>query len=356
MTSTELERVFFGRVDSSGRRAVDFWTHWDTTTADPDALAGLLDYMSTQKLRTPKGLDWQAGQLNTRNPGATLGAVVRFRQFFNAIWTECVWQIADASQSETKFIVSDHPVTVYNRAYAPEHRKCRGADDPQIHLSGTHTIFPLSMEKVLILTNLSWALNPWGSPEKERPHAVYERDAILNLTEIQLGRQLDEDEVRAINFIIKSRAYRFIAAADEDWLYPERHFARKPKWSQLGPFYLLFPDPRSLHYGGEITLGYSSGASRSFDAFGRRPGQEGYMADSLPAKGDPLSKFKGEFAQHYGPKRRGFLPLGFEGEKAMDAETLHEYHLSLVGRRRRTTAENLNPSRHKKRGGGRRKR
>ena len=33
------------------------------------------------------------------------------------------------------------------------------------------------------------------------------------------------DEVIAINYLLKSRAKRFIAAANKDWLYPERHFS-----------------------------------------------------------------------------------------------------------------------------------
>jgi hypothetical protein len=41
--------------------------------------------------------------------------MVRLRNLYCAIWTECVWLLADASRSPTKFLVSDHPVTVYNR-------------------------------------------------------------------------------------------------------------------------------------------------------------------------------------------------------------------------------------------------
>ena len=97
----------------------------------------------------------------------TLAHVVRFR-LFGALWAECIWHVADAGASPTKFIVSDHPVTLYNRECSPFHRQCVGSGDPDIRLNGTHTIFPLSMEKVLILTNRSWATNPYA-PDEDPP-------------------------------------------------------------------------------------------------------------------------------------------------------------------------------------------
>jgi hypothetical protein len=323
--STELERRFFGEIDRHGRKAVNFWTNYDHTAYAGKALQPLLVYLSTQRLRTPKGLDWLAREVHSRDPELTLAWVVRFRQLFGAVWSECIWQIADASASPTKFIVSDHPVTLYNRQCSPLHPDCLGSGDPDIRLNGTHTIFPLSMEKVLILTHRSWATNPYGSPSKMRPNPTLERDAIFNQMDIQTGRQLDEDEVRRINFIIKSRACRFVAAADEEWLYPERHLPKRIKWGKLSDGYLLFPDPRELHHGGEIIIGYASGATVSRDAYGRTLLDPDYGKDTLPPAGkDPLERFKGEFAQLVGRKRRGH---GWN-EPEEDSEDLHKYHLS----------------------------
>jgi hypothetical protein len=335
ISSTQLERSFFGEIDREGRKAVNFWTRYDHTAYAGKALQPLLAYLTTQKLRTPKGLDWLARQIGSRDPRVTLAAVVRFQLLFGAIWSECIWHIADASNSRTKFIVSDHPVTLYNRECSPLHELCRGSGDPDIRFNGTHTIFPLSMEKVLILTNRSWTTNPYDSPTKMRPNPQLERDSIFNQTEIQIGRQLDEDEVRRINFIIKNRAYRFIGAAEQEWLYPERHLPRKVKWGKLGDRYLLFPDPRELHYGGEIVIGFTGGGTMSRDAFGRTPADPDYGKDSLPPAGkDPLARFKGEFAQLFGRKRRG---RGWN-EPEEDGESLHEYHLSHVKRKSRPDA------------------
>jgi hypothetical protein len=321
ISSTEFERNFFGQVDSKGRNAVAFWSEFDHTSIDPEAFQALLTYVSTQKLRTPKGLDWLAGQIGSRDPVVTLAALARFRMVFNALWAESVWQIADASGSDTKFIVSDHPVSAYNRAYT------RASRDPDIHLNGTHTIFPLSLEKVLILTNRSWATNPYGPPNKPRPNPQYERDALFNFMNVQAGRQLDEHEVREINLIIKSRAYRFVAAAEKDWLYPERHLPKTVKWRKLGDGYLLFPDPRELHHGGETIIGYADGTSMARDAYGRTPLDPDFGKETLPpADKDPLARFKGEFAQRFGPRRRG---RGWN-EPEEDSEAMHEYHLSQV--------------------------
>jgi Protein of unknown function (DUF4238) len=343
--STELERLFFGKLDVSGRKAVEFWATFEqptansqkTLTMNPDVvLPTTLTYLSTQKLRTPKGLNWLAAQIDSRDPTLTLTAVVRYQQVFGAIWAEGIWQIADASGSDTKFIISDHPVTLYNRECSPTHRRCRDAGDPEVHLNGTHTIFPLSLNKVLILTHRSWATNPYGSPMKSRPNPRYERSALFNLTDVQVGRQLSEEEVRRINFIIKSRAYRFVAAAEREWLFPEYHLAKNQKWSRVGSGYLLFPDPRELHHGGEITIEYADGRTMSRDAYGRTPLDPEYGRDTGPPAGkDPLARFKGEFASLFGPRRRG---RGWD-EPEQDSEALHEHHLSQIAPSKRRVAQ-----------------
>src|SRR3954452_7380869 len=52
--SRELERVFFGEVDTRGKRAVDLFAQYEHDSADGQALEDLMTHMSTQKLRTPK--------------------------------------------------------------------------------------------------------------------------------------------------------------------------------------------------------------------------------------------------------------------------------------------------------------
>lgn len=332
--STEIEQLLFGEIDRRGSAAVAYWADFTLPSVDEAAFNGLLHYMSAQKLRTPKGLDWLAEQLGTEKPNEILHGMVELRTLYTAIWAECVWQVADASNSNTKFIVSDHPVTVYNRTCGPRHTWCWDPNDPDIRLHGTHTLLPLGLDKVLILTNLSWARNPYQSAAELRPNPVFYRDSVFNFFEVQTHRMLNDEEVQQINFILKSRAYRYIAAAQEEWLYPERHVS-KSDWNTYGHGYLLMPDPRSLHHGGEIVLGYADGSSEAFDVYGRRPWQQEYGQDEHYGGRDPLVRFQGQFSRLFGPVRRGrsFQVNKLEDER--DSDDFHQYHLDLERRRRK---------------------
>lgn len=334
VASTAIEQVLFGQTDDRGSEAVSYWADFVHPSVNEAAFSGLLHYMSAQKLRTPKGLDWLRRQIGSEGPNEVLRAMVGLQGLYSAIWTECVWQLADASASETKFIVSDHPVTVYNRACGPRHEQCRGANDPDIRLHGSHTIFPLDLNRVLILTNLSWARNPHQKPTGWRPNPTFYRDTVFNFFDVQTNRSLVEEEVREINFIVKSRAYRYIAASNDEWLYPER-FVSKSNWAHFGHGYLLMPDPRGLHHGGEALLEYADGSSAAFDDYGRKPGEGGYGTyPGLGGPRDPLRRFKREFAQLMGPARRSRSFTGGGLEPARDSDELHRHHLDF-GRRTR---------------------
>jgi Protein of unknown function (DUF4238) len=327
--STEIEQLFFGAIDSKGHDAVEYFTNFAHPSVNGDAFQNMVIYMSAQKLRSPKGLGWLSRQVASTDRNAVLGFMIQLGQFHCAIWSECIWLIADASQSETKFIISDHPVTAYNRRCGPRSMWCRGYDDPDIGFHGTHTIFPLSLEKILILTNLSWVRNPYQSEVTVRPNPNPWRAAMFNFMEIQTLRHLSEQEVREINFIIKTRALRYIAAAREDWLYPDKHVS-KAQWNVFGDGYLLMPDPRGVDFSGEIMIGYRDGTSTAFDPYGRRPWQPGFGRESKSRdEFETLHRFKGEFARLYGPYRRGraFNHGDFENER--DDDDFHQYHLSL---------------------------
>lgn len=327
--STKIEQAFFGSIDSKGRDAIEYFTNFTHPSVDTQAFNNVMLYLSTQKLRTPKGLGWLSNQVKTEDRNKVLNFMVEFQQLHCAIWTECVWQIADASGSETKFLLSDHPVTAYNRRCGPRSMWCRGYDDPNIAFQGTHTIFPLSSEKVLFLTNLSWVRNPYQSEVTVRPNPNPWRTAIFNFMDIQTLRHLSEQEVREVNFIIKSRALRYIAAAKEEWLYPEKYIS-KSQWNTFGHGYLIMPDPRPIHLGGEILIGYRDGRSAAFDAYGRRPWQAGYDQENKNlTKGPSLDRFQGEFARLFGPYRRGRAFSLDDMDKERDDDDCHQYHLSL---------------------------
>jgi hypothetical protein len=329
--STEIEQFFFGRVDREGRAAVEYFANFKHPSADGAAFQALLNYMSVQKLRTPKGLAHLADLTKLNSNNVVLLAMQKFQSLHCAIWTEAVWSIVEVPDAvATRFIVSDHPVTVYNHDCFPGSAKCRDFRDPEIWI--THTIFPLSPSKALILTNLSWLRDPYGNATRLRPNPNPIRTAMFKFTEIQIGRELSDVEVNQINFIIKKRAYRYIAAIEEKWLYPERHIP-SDHWRKLDERYLLMPDPRSASFGGEILIGYEGGGADAFDEYGRRPWDKAYQDKSRHNREwRSFLAFQGEYARLFGPKRRG-RAFGFGRlDSEEDSTEFHQHHLGQEAR------------------------
>lgn len=328
--STEIERRFFGEIDTRGEVAVKHFAAYKHPEYDHDSFNKLLPFISVQKLRTPKGLLALQRKARITDRNSLLIAIQRFQNMFCAVWTECVWQIADAGQSPTKFIVSDHPVTVYNRRCTPLSAWCQGHRDPDIRCIGSHTVFPLSADKLLIMTNLSRVRLPYANPLQLRPNPNLFRPAIFSFLDIQTERFLSETEVREINFILKRRAFRYVAAAEREWLYPER-FLPTTIWADLGGGDLLMPDPRSMDFSDGIVIGYEGGASEAYDAYGRRPFQPGYSR-----KGPNEEEWNGfqlaqaMFAQKHGPKRRGRAFRFHQLDPEEDSPETHERNLARL--------------------------
>lgn len=327
--SIEIEQKFFGKVDSSGQDAIEYFSNFDHLSINRDAFLGLLQYMSIQKLRTPKGLDYLSKITALKGRNQVLLVMQELQRMHCAIWTECVWSIADASQADTKFILSDHPVTVFNQGCFPASKWCRDYNDPDIRFTGTHTLFPLSLDKILILTNLSWVRNPYSNPLELRPHPQLFRPAMFKFTDIQTGRLLSDEEVNEMNYIIKRRAYRYIAAAKKDWLYPEDKIKIK-RWDKIGKSYLLMPDPRSVTFSSEILIGYDDKRSDAFDEYGRKPWHSDYKDQKRHEdEWESFHAFQGEYARLFGPRRKGIAFNFGEIDLTEDSPDYHAYHLGL---------------------------
>jgi hypothetical protein len=137
LTNTDIEKFFFGQIDRDGKAAVAYFTDYEHKGASEKAFVGLLEHMSVQKLRTPKGLGYLSLLARTGNRNFNLILLQQIRRIYCATWTDCVWQIADASDSPTRLIISDQPVTVYNRACFPLSNWCKGFNDPDIRMVAT---------------------------------------------------------------------------------------------------------------------------------------------------------------------------------------------------------------------------
>lgn len=333
LKNTEIEKFFFGDIDAKGRDAVEFFCDYKIRGGLHEAFESLLLYMSVQKLRTPKGLQALAAFLKVKTGNELLMELQRFRGMNCAVWTDCVWQVAEATNSATKFLITDHPVTVYNRRCFPGSGHCGPILDPDIRRVATQTLFPLSPEKILILTNLAWVRNPYQNELNGGPNQRLFHTTMFDGTSIQQGRLLTETEVLQINYIMKKRAFRFVAAAEKDWLYPEQKLD-STHWSKFGDGYLLMPDPRDVTMGGEIFVGYDNGRADAWNEYGQRPWEQGYKDDKrFDRETKTLYRFQDEFVARFGPDWRGWShSFGNEGPRT-DSPESYERHVTRAAKR-----------------------
>jgi hypothetical protein len=226
--------------------------------------------MDAQKMRTPKGLDFLASIAGTTSHQETLYCMGEVSQVHATIWFEGVWEVLRCDRTAHKFIVSDHPVTTYNKRLFPGAKECAYPRDAPIELLGTHTIFPLAFNRCLVVTNLGYVRNPEGPLLKPRENPRIFGDTIRDLRTVQTGREIGERDVLAINYIVKMRARRFIAAAKEEWLYPE-DCMKSRMWDRLSDSFFLMPDPRRVSFTSGTFVGWKDGSSWGMDEYGRRP-------------------------------------------------------------------------------------
>lgn len=272
-STDDLETRFFGAIDNYGQRAADFFANYEYGDGAHDNFNAMLQYLDAQKWRTPKGLDYLRRTIQEDNHQLALLALGNAFRLHCTIWTECVWEVLACDYSPTKFIVSDHPVTTYNKGLFPASPACTYPMDAPIEALGTHTFFPLNLNRCLVLTNLGYVRNPGVNPTKIRVNPRYFEQTMFDLRKVQTGRQIDEKYVLTINHVIKSRARRFIAAAREEWLYPETHM-KLVNWNKLGGRFFLMPDPRKVQFTTGFMMGFNDGRAWNSDEYGRRMSRE----------------------------------------------------------------------------------
>lgn len=264
--NVEIERFLFGAIDTTGARAIraflgtdvnEWIRHFET----------LFEFLDIQRLRTPKGLDW----LRTQYPLLTQNELMRemqgLRMMHCTIWSEGVREIVSAEDSDVKFIVSDHPVTIYNRALAPDAPSCAYPHDPPIALKGSQTLFPLNRDFCLILTNLEYARDPTVNLLEKRIFARNYRRSIVRADAFIRTRKLSAEEVGHLNLVTKARARRYLAAGQQAWLSPDS--VTGLVWADVAAT-LLPPRDKLWLFGGEILTRHKDGRVHFQDDFGRR--------------------------------------------------------------------------------------
>ncbi|MBB3996147.1 hypothetical protein GGR95_003815 [Sulfitobacter undariae] len=262
----EIERKLFGQIDDAGARAIrafcgDDVSHWHRHFQD------FFEYLDAQKIRTPKGLDWIRARYPSLAQNDLMMEMQGVRNMNCTLWTEGSREIVSAADSSVKFILTDHPVTVFNHAYPPNHKACAYPNDPAIALKGSQTLFPMSGEHCLILSNLEYAESPNDvDPTEKRTFPKNFRNSMARTDAFIKERKLTDEEVTKINFILKARARRYIAAGHRDWLYPEKSV--DCSWKDLRDV-LTPPKDQLWHFGGEMFARYEDGTVHYQDKFGR---------------------------------------------------------------------------------------
>ena len=275
----EIERRLFGSIDTNGSAAVRAFLG-DDVGEWHDHFQTLFEFIDIQKIRTPKGLDWLKAQYPSLTQNELMFEMQGIRLMHCTIWTEGVREIVSAQDANVKFIISDHPVTIYNHAVRPEAASCDYPNDPGIALKASQTIFPLNRDFCLILTNLEYAKDPSCQPLVKRTFARNFGQSMVRTDAFIRSRRLSDLEVTRINYILKARARRYIAAGKDEWLYPEKTIS--DRWADLRE--TLLPKDDLWRFGGELYASFDDGHVRYQDPFGRTEKQREFLLKTPPAK------------------------------------------------------------------------
>jgi hypothetical protein len=285
----DIEKRLFGAIDDKGAKAVQAFVLGDPQDVH-ESFQDFFTYVAAQKLRTPKGLDWIHSCYGPLDQIDLMVEMQALRMMHCTMWAEGVREIVSAAGSDVKFIVTDHPVTVYNSQLDPATQACAYPLDPMVASLGTQTVFALDADTCMIFTHLEYAKEPNRQDlTRLRTNARHHGMGMTRTDDFIRDRRLSHDEVIAINYLLKSRAKRFIAAANKDWLYPERHFSGS--WAEISK--VLLPKRDLWRFGGEIYVGYQDGTSGYWDEHGRTSKAHEFLTRKSPRKNIAANDFCG---------------------------------------------------------------
>lgn len=310
-TDDVIERMLFGAIDTQGKLAIDAWLAEDYNAVH-HSYWQVYEFMDALRLRTPKGLRFVKALTRKQAQLDLMVAMQALRRMHCVMWAEGCLEIARAPEGSSGFIFSDHPVVLFNRHVFPGDPKLPPGHDPHLHWQGTQTLFPFDSKRLYILTHVEYAHSPGpGKARKPRTNSRYFdfSNPMVRYDDCIRTRTLTEQQVKEVNFIIKSRADRYIAGRTEDDLYPERHL-KTTVWSKLGQF-LLPPKYKVIKQAGYTVMQFEDGNYHFQDQFGRRPrSKDEFDKEVIKAK-EMQAHFERMLAKNRAEK--GEPPPDFEG-------------------------------------------
>lgn len=286
IVNDEIETVLFQQIDNFGSDAVRAFIDGDEQQMH-HRLESLLSYLGAQKLRTPKGLAWIRSRYPALSQTELLTELQHLRNMFGTLWGECVREIVSAHSSQVKFLVTDHPVTMFNAALPHDAPMYADPMDPSLMWNGTQTLFALDANHLLILTHVPYAKDPSSVDAlAKRVNARYFGDTLLRTDALIRSRDFTSDQVIMVNSWLKDRARRYIAAADPQWLNPDAN--GRPQLSALADLFRP-PADHLWRYGGEVYIGYQDGTHGYRDQYGRTSREHEVVAKQPPTS-PPVSE------------------------------------------------------------------
>lgn len=290
-----IERHVFGKIDESGKRAMELFDIWPKANGFiarggeynfPDRfgnpahrMSDLTKFIDVQKLRTPKGLARLKPLVLRRTRKMTNNEVISMmleRQERNCtMWLETRWEIFSAARSTVKFLLSDDPILHYNMDCYPLFKECVYPSDPSPFWKGTRILYPLSPDRILVLTHSQHMDDPnREEARKNRRNARVYDQVMLNFTKVRNERELDDQQVATINGAIKARATRWIASARQEELFPKDQCEPTP-WCEIDR--LFHPEHRTSFSSSEVIVRYKDDSILFTNAYGERERVPGHF-------------------------------------------------------------------------------
>lgn len=303
-----MERLIFGHLDNIGARASSMLRSWPQSGGfafrnheeipnhyghPSERMQDLLLFMNGQRERTPRGIAQMKqflamqGQIGSHN-NLIMTQFLRRRQLNCTVWAEGMWELFSAKNSQTKFLLSDDPVSLYNCDCYPVSPACTFPNDPHPFWRGTRMIYPLSPTVLLVITHNEHADDPRRSKAREnRRNARSHDQAILSYTDIINERELSEEQVHQVNHVLKARATRYVASVSLEDLYPEKAIG-VPRWCEIDR--IFYTRHKSFRTQSTLMVRYNDGSLMHSNAFGERDYVPGWFVKEQEAKSNSKSK------------------------------------------------------------------